>query len=92
MDRIRVTRAESPLRQYRWTFCFFDRGCTLYLDSYEVLERPSTRHKFRVIQQYLRLDKRHSNISVDDAPLPDDVADQAKDAMASRISVKKWDL
>lgn len=90
MQTIEVIRQTDPLGQTVWRFWFDDRDATLYLDHYHEAKRETTRHKFKPINYYCRTDRRNNKIEVNDVPLPQDVADEAKAKLMDLITVKKW--
>lgn len=87
---IHVTRQDSPTSQQEWRFYFLDRDATLYLDTYILSERPTTRHKFKWAKYYNRTDGRSNTIKLPDVPLPDDVSAEAMRKLVEMVSVKKW--
>lgn len=90
VTRIEVTRDVDELNRAEWTFWFEDRNCTLWVDTYHVLTRPSKRHKFRVVGFYQRTDGRQNTIDECDVPLTSDVIAEAKQNIIDQLTVKKW--
>jgi hypothetical protein len=92
MRTIRVIRiSDDGLSEQRWSFWFYDAMSCLYVDLYGSYSRPTKRRKFACDQFYTRTDQRNNTITVDQVPLPDDVAEEAKAAIVNQITVKKWD-
>lgn len=61
----------------------------LVLDRYYIAERLSTRHKYKTLNSYNRLDNRGSHIKIDDVPFDDSIKKQAKDILYAQINVDK---
>ena len=87
MERITVQRHADTLHALEWRFWFDDRKCRLVLDDYIELERLSTRHKFKVVGRYERIDKRKNTIA--DPPLPADIMEEAKQLFFDQLTVVK---
>lgn len=74
-----------------WRFVFID-GC-LYLDTYSLERKKSTRHKkYEKIDFYSRLNftGRDSNMTEDEVPLSDGVRVAAVMKFYLTLSCKKW--
>jgi hypothetical protein len=80
--------AENSLTSTRWVFWFDDS--TLWLDGYYEFARASKRHKFLTSRCYTRTDRRNSTMTVEEAPLPDDVKAEALKKFVDQITVQKW--
>ena len=92
MDRVEIERTTPDgLTRQEWRFWFDVRTATLWLDYYALSTRPSKRHNFRISHHYGRLNERGSNMTREDAPLPDNISRQAINAMAARIACRKWE-
>lgn len=90
MDQCSVDIKIDELSYVRWTFWFTTN--ILYLDSYIIFVRESTRHKYRAVNGYQRLFARNTvfKMNVEDVPLTDDIKKQALDTFMSQIKVMKW--
>lgn len=94
MSRIEVERvSDDRLSRQVWAF-FADttwhRGKSivgLRPNWYAVQTRETTRHKWRTVKQWDRMDERsyHSSIKRDDVPLPVDVCKEAISAVTVEI-------
>lgn len=75
---------------YRFWFC--ERDWALYLDRYERRERPTRRHKFRVVDAYDRLDRKV--VPRQPVVLTDEIREKVVQEfvrLASAIKVLKWE-
>jgi hypothetical protein len=63
---------------------------TLYLNRYEVLNRETTRHKFKIVKFYDRLKERDSNLKEDEVPFTEEIKNKALNECISKLSVKLW--
>lgn len=85
MARIEVFENESDTRRQHWTFSTRTKigggdEVEIYLDSFTVDERESTRHKWRATRGWYRQDERsyYSQIARNDVAVPDWVVEEAK--------------
>jgi hypothetical protein len=92
LDNITITRtSEDGLTQVQWHF--FRLNSDLLVNSYEELERPSLRHKFKLAREWTRLGgRRMGAIRKEDVPLPEGIKKEALEAfvaqMAAGLTVK----
>lgn len=66
----------DKLTRETWRFWYYDRDHILWLDSYTLCIRPTTRHKFAVSEAYERIGRRQYDTQIV-PPLPMDVVDEA---------------
>lgn len=82
LPRITITReGEDRTHMERWILDFL--GGEFIVDHYATKTRPSTRHKYRAVLAYNRLDNRGSQVTREDVPLPFDVAARVNLAAAN---------
>ena len=89
------------LQREVWRFIHIDNhsDVTLYLDVYSCQSRPTKRHNWKInpatrdkpSPHYSRLNHRDSGLTLEQVPLPEDVAQEAKEQFVSGVVVKKWD-
>ena len=85
-----ITRINpDDLSQVVWTFRTIE--LKVVLDRYEVQTRATKRHKFiRARDHYYdRHNGRDSSLSMDDVPLPLDVAEEARQQVMAQICIAK---
>ena len=87
-DDIEVVRKDGNT-QTAWRFYFVERTATLVLDNYTFSVRETSRHKFKRVAWYDRLDGRNNKLTVEEAPLPDDVKAEAMRKFVEMVEVKK---
>jgi hypothetical protein len=91
-----VERMPDKLHCERWSFWFVDSfsGPILYLDSYQMLSRPSARHRFKIDKQYQRLGRPgrdfQNPIPLSGVPLDDEIKAEAIRGFTSSLVVKVW--
>lgn len=85
-----VEREISTYMKEKYSFWFNDSAETLFLDTYQILERKTKRHKFKATKQYSRLDGRSNTIDFEDIELSDYIKKQALNEFTSRIKIEKW--
>ncbi len=90
MPYIHVKRNATPLTESEWSFHFDESSCTLFLNSYVERVRASTRHKFKNVNCYDRLHRRSNTLDQKNIPLPEDVQEEAKNGIISKLTVRKW--
>lgn len=82
--------SDNKLEKKEWTFWLRDDnvGFQLFLDEYIETKRETTRHKFRrtlKMPKYHRLMRRESNMESSDVVIPEDVIQEAKDLIITRV-------
>ncbi|MFA5311689.1 MAG: hypothetical protein WC375_00055 [Methanomassiliicoccales archaeon] len=100
---IEVVREEpDALNRHVWRFYLMNLhgDFSIFLDSYSQQVRATKRHGWkikiadhnhqRIMMAYERLDSRRCGLTVQDTPLPYDVAKEAKEKVVNSIVVKKW--
>ena len=103
MTFITVERlAPDGLSKRVWRFMPWDShgDFAIFLDGYSEQERQTKRHGWnakivntpakRIKMVYSRIDERQSELAVNEVPLPDDVAADAKQQFIATLVVKKW--
>lgn len=86
---ITITKKPDSLTQEKWEFTDIDN--TLYLNSYTLGTRESTRHrKYHVKLSYSRIMHRSANIDEKDVPFPDSIRNEALQQFVSKIKCLKW--
>lgn len=83
----KVVRKRDDLTEEEWSFSVINEQ--IVLNYYCYLERPTKRHKHRVVRYYDRLNHRDRTVKVDDVPFPDDVAAEALAEIRARFRVVK---
>ncbi len=84
-----IERYVDELTKEQWGIVFIDMR--LYLDSYYLLKRDSTRHKkYHSEKKYERLSGRDSTIKEQEVPFPCNVKQEALDRFTNSIKVMKW--
>lgn len=90
--RIEVERMSTDkLSCKQWVFLL--DGTTLWLDRYDELTRPTTRHKLRIVRTYKRFVHgflQHWYIPRDKVEIPEDVKAEAIKYVVDCLKVKKW--
>ena len=81
--------SESGLESVEYSFWFDDY--TLWLESYIEYSRPTKRHSFKPTRSYYRIDKRHTNMTVEEVNLAEDVKQDAVKKVIEQLQVKLWD-
>lgn len=82
--------AGNRLSQHEWRFYVnADNNIAASLRGYVYSERETTRHKFRPVRHYDRIDRRTANIAVEDIPLPTTVEDELKKIIINCITINK---
>ena len=84
---IEVERIINDLEKENWGFTLVDK--TLVLAHYRYLARATKRHGFKAIKFYSGWDRRVSTVGVGDVPLPEDVAQEAKQKLFDMVKVVK---
>lgn len=79
--------SDDGLGKQEWFFSYHDRETTLKVTNYYSWSRPTKRHGFKAIGSWSRYNQRDN--SIQDPPLPDDVADEAKRRYVEMIVVAK---
>lgn len=84
---ITIERSTSQLEKQSWVFTF--HNYRVYLESYTVIKRQSTRHGWKPdnSQRFLRLFQRDSTLSFESVPKPDDVLAEVNQRVFEIISV-----
>jgi hypothetical protein len=94
MGNVRFVEQEGPLRQVAWSFWYNDSRHVLVLDGYAIEERPSPRHKFKVVAKYARLGEGRSYeyepIQERDVPMTDEVCRRAREEFMASVRVVRW--
>lgn len=85
---IQVIETIDDLNRLVWTFTRFDFP-RVYVDSYCMETRESTRHKWKIFAHYNRLDTRNSTIKIADVPLPNWVIEACIKQITDSITVTK---
>lgn len=81
--------SESGLLKQTWEFLLIEE--TFYLDLYIKEERPTKRHKFKIIENFSRLSKRDSTIQTEEeVNVPDYVKLIVKSEYVQKLSFKPW--
>jgi hypothetical protein len=89
MNRIEINRSNDILSLETWIFVFLNGN--LFLDSYSLKHKASTRHKkYSVIKRYERLFRRNSNIVEAEVPINDGIKEEALNRFVGQIKVLKW--
>lgn len=81
--------SECKIYKQTWSFHYFDNECKLVLNIYRSSIRATTRHKYRTQEYYNRLDKRNSNIKIEEVPFGDSITNTAKKILVDQITVHK---
>jgi hypothetical protein len=85
----------DDLNKETWSFYFDDMRNILYLDSYIVWHRETTRKRnWDIVRQYRRIGRRRdyqNSIELAEVPFTDDIKREALADFASKITVKTWD-
>jgi hypothetical protein len=63
----------------------------LWLDSYKYERRETTRHKFKVMKIWNRLEDRHANIKLGEFKFDDSIKQKAKEQLMAQIKVELWE-
>lgn len=85
-----IRMSNDRLSDQVWTF-YINAGSdtvTLKLSSYLIRERPTTRHKMKMIARWSYFDQRsyYSSIAARDVPMPDDVRADAVKALKIEVA------
>lgn len=86
---IEVTRTRDLTHKEVWEFSFIDNSKpVLQLTKYSILERPTTRHKFKAAQGWNYYSSRAFNERPDkkQVPVPADVVNEAKTKFIQEMS------
>ncbi len=89
MADLTIRKETGPLRAEVWKFWFYKDALCLVLQGYQIEERASARHKWRINGWFDRTNQRDSSIKEKDAPLPDDVKAAALQRLIQRLRVVK---
>ncbi len=85
MSFVEATEQASPLRRVTYRFWYDDRIHTLVLDTCVVEARPTTRHKFRKMNDsWSRLNRRDSGIKL---IVPEQVLQFVREQFVSALKV-----
>lgn len=86
--RYTVERSKTPLLKWRWVYAagVDFSGATLVLDSYSVLSRETTRHKFREGKHWERIRHRRSTMERKDVPEDGGVRAEVRQAYIESIT------
>lgn len=87
---ITVTREPDPLTRWEWDFWYYDRRHALVLDRYRTLTRATKRHKFRVTEQYNRIDTHRNGLTENDVVIDADVDEEARRRFTKDLKVQLW--
>lgn len=87
-----VEREEpNRLRKQVWVFGFFDHRDvhgSLLVTNYHVEERETTRQKYRtnnLLPHFYAYARKSENMDKSEVPLPDDVAQEVREALVEKI-------
>jgi hypothetical protein len=89
MNSVEVIIYRSSFERERYTF-YLENEFHLWLDSYGIELRKTTRHKWKTLDCYIRLDPRISNITENQVILTDDIKERAKKILIEQIQIAKW--
>lgn len=67
--RAEVVEEVSDLEQIKWTFDWWEVRTGIVLDVFEVHERKTKRHKFKVVSYWSRLSQRDNTIKEPVVPI-----------------------
>lgn len=82
---IEVEKKKGSLELETFRFYLLDALVRLKLYEYLFSIRPSTRHKFRVKEYWMPMNRR--NNTLDEAPLTEDIVEQARQQLVDRLAV-----
>jgi hypothetical protein len=86
---IEIKKQRNAVKIEVWRFCIIDNN--LYLDSYVLAEKESTRHrKYNNIKRYERLSSRESTIKEDEVPFNSDIKEEALNKYFDKVKCLRW--
>mgnify|MGYP003651315468 FL=1 len=86
---IEIKKKRNAVKIEVWEFCIIDN--TLYLDSYVLAEKESTRHrKYNDIKRYERLSSRESTMKEDEVPFNSDIKEEALNKYFDKVKCLRW--
>lgn len=88
--RIEIIKKNDNLSRNVYTFMLLNDS--LILDIYTEESRESTKHKFKPIKMYNRLDKRFNYIPIseDQIEITDEITNGVFDKLRSYLKICKW--
>lgn len=90
---IEVVRRQDELNRQVWWFMVMDQGIStgisLVIDVYYQDQWNTQSNGWQTIKWYRRNNRRESPLTINDVPLPDDVAAEALQQFVARIKVVK---
>jgi hypothetical protein len=88
--RVQWTEDVGEHSRHRWTFWFYEDANALVLDKFEIEERASSRHKFKSVAQYGRLEREFGHLREQDVPLTPAVRERALREFCGSLRVVTW--
>jgi hypothetical protein len=86
---MRIEKQVNELTKEVWGFTVIDR--IIYLDSYHVMTRESTRaRKYRSIKQYERIKSRDNTLTENEVPFTDELRQEVLNEYFKTLKCLKW--
>lgn len=90
--QMRIEQEVTPLARMAWTFTTLGSQLNPFMltfDSYEYLERQTTRHKFRIVHGWARLGhhRRQMPKIIERPPVPNEVVEEALERGRHMVTV-----
>lgn len=79
----------GPLKREVYTF-WFANEFHIYFDRYRLEAKETTRHKFKTIKNWERIDGRNNNIQLSEIKFDDEIKQRAKDQLMKQVQIGLW--
>jgi len=90
--KVEIERQIDNLSKHQYVFWFDENARTLWVDEYNLLERESPRHNYKIKKQYKRIPMRSNlnNLTKEQVPLSDEIKEAAINSLISQVKVEFW--